>query len=81
MLCGAVPCHGDGEPIKELFNDHMSCRDKIRKLEQALATAQAEHMDYEFLQLRLQEFETTHAQQQKVPLWIAFYASNCPTRL
>lgn len=42
------------------------CRDKVRELEQALATAQAEHMDYDFLQLQLQEFESTNAQQQKV---------------
>ena len=38
----------------------------MRELEQALATAQAEHMDYDFVQLQLQEFETTHAQHQKV---------------
>lgn len=38
----------------------------MRELEQALATAQAEHMDYDFLQLQLQEFECTNAQQQKV---------------
>ena len=38
----------------------------MKELQQALATAQAEHMDYDFLQLQLQESETTHAQQQKV---------------
>lgn len=36
------------------------------ELEQALATAQAEHTDYDFLQLQLQESESTYAQQHKV---------------
>ena len=42
------------------------CRDEVRELEQALATAHAEHVDFDLTQLRLQESETTHAQQHKV---------------
>ena len=41
-------------------------RVQVKDLEQALATAQAEHMDYDFAQLQLQESENAHAQQQKV---------------
>lgn len=53
----------------DMLVDHVpwgTCRDEVRELEQALATAHAEHVDFDLTQLRLQESETTHAQQQKV---------------
>lgn len=50
------------------------CRSKVRELEAALDSAQAEHMDYEFLQLQLQELETTNADQHQV---FKFYSGSC----
>ena len=39
------------------------CRVQVADLQQALEAAHAEHMDYEFLQLQLQEYEAASEQQ------------------
>lgn len=39
------------------------CRTQVADLRQALDAAHAEHMDYEFLQLQLQEYEAASEQQ------------------
>ena len=41
-------------------------RIQIKEAQQALAAAHADHMDYEFLQLQLHEYESTAERQQQV---------------
>ena len=42
-------------------------REQLKGLQEALAAAQAEHMDYDFLQLQLQKYEATNEHQHQVP--------------